>query len=282
MSCGGSCSRVSVGCSACAHDGAGSRSSYVYGSAGSGPGAHVMRPNAYVSIGASATPDLSDAFLIEVVRVAGRLGISPFDLLLVMNRESGISPAASNPQGAAGLIQFTNLGNVGWTGTREQFLALSGVQQLPYVERFLKRSSRYNLNSAGRLHQALFVPASLPGSMQPDLPLVRKDGTRWTAPGECNEACIYRGHAFLDVGSKGYITAGDLETIDRRDAAPPNSPYSRAVARLAQLGVVQPTTSPADESPLLRLVSLGLFGFGVWTLYRGRAGSSTAMRRRFA
>ena len=236
-------------------------------------------PRVGTSVGAAATPDLSDAFLVEVVRVAQLLSVSPLDLLLVMNRESGLSPGAANPLGAVGLIQFTNLADVGWTGTREQFLALSGVQQLPYVERFLRRYARYNLNSAGRLHQALFVPATFPGSMQPDLPLVRRGGTRWGG-GSCNEACIYEGHEFLDVGNKGYITAGDLETIDRRDAAQPGSPYSRAVARLR---VILPQLFPAQAlassaSPATPIVLGAALGGLAWLGYRRL--SRPAPRRR--
>ena len=209
--------------------------------------------------------DLSDEFLRAGAAMAQRLRMSWPDLLLVMNRESGISPRAKNPSsGAAGLIQFTNLAGVGWSGTIEQFLSLSGVEQLPYVERFLRPYANYNLNTAGRIHQALFVPATLPGSLDDSLPLVRRGGTRWSGS-NCNEACIYEGHAFLDVGNKGYITAGDLETIDRRDAAKPGSPYSRAIARLQQiLPQLFPVQVAVASSPLAPLALGAALGGALW------------------
>jgi len=192
----------------------------------------------------------SDAFLEKGSEMSKRLGIYWPHLLMVMNLESGISPAAHNPGGASGLIQFTNLAGVGWSGTSEAFRALSDVDQLPYVERFLSFYKKDKLDSVRRIHQALYVPATLPEGSDPDLVLTRADGTRWGG----REAQYYADNHSFDADNKGYITAGDLEKADIKAAAPASSGYQRAVKRLQELlpeyakdvaNVLAPPGSPA-------------------------------------
>lgn len=163
-------------------------------------------------------PPITAAFHAAGVEMARRLGLSWVDLLLVMNFESaGINPGAANPAGAYGLIQFTNLKGVGWTGTVDEFLDLSPEEQLPYVERFLTPYKTQRLDSSRRIHQALFVPATLPEGSSPDLVLVRRDGDRWGG----QEAKFYSYNSGLDTNGKGYITPSDLEIVELRASKTP-------------------------------------------------------------
>lgn len=196
---------------------------------------------------------LTDSFLLAGERMSQRLGIHWPHLLMVMNRESRINSHARNPSSlASGLIQNTDLPGIGWTGTREEFLALSNEQQLPYVERFLSRYKQYNLNSVRRIHQALFLPATLSEGDSPSLVLLRQNGTRWNG----QEAVWYTSHKQLDIGNKGYITLGDVEKIDIRDAAYPNSPYQQAIARLKSLGRFM-EQSTESSFPLIATLAVG-------------------------
>ena len=205
---------------------------------------------------------ITDTFLLAGEAMSQRLGIYWPHLLMVMNRESGISAQARNPRSlASGLIQITDLPRSGWNGTREQFLALSNEAQLPYVERYLSRYMRFNLNSVRRIHQALFLPATLSEGDSPNLVLLRRNGTRWDG----QEAVYYAGHTELDIGNKGYITLGDVEKVDIRDAARPNSPYQQAIARLRSLGRFMQESSTSGLAIAVSLLVGGATAYYLFT-----------------
>lgn len=200
-----------------------------------------------------------------------RLGVYWPDLLVVLNTESGISPAALNPGGAAGLIQFKNLPGVGWNKSSQEFRALSDVAQLPYVERFFAPYVKYNLNSIGRIHQVLLGPATLPlgGDKDKNFVVYRKNGKRWNG----EEASYYEGNKGFDAAGKGYITVADMEAYDLAHASSPNSPYQRAFARLKVLLPEYAQRVGPMASTKSRVAAVGVLALaaGVWYYLSGKS-----------
>jgi hypothetical protein len=82
-------------------------------------------------------------FMGKLAQVAKNLGIDPGDLLMVMNKESGVSPSRvyKNSKGettAAGLIQF-QAASAGEMGTSLGAIQrMSREEQLPFVEKYLR------------------------------------------------------------------------------------------------------------------------------------------------
>ncbi|SAL05796.1 Hemopexin [Caballeronia calidae] len=145
---------------------------------------------------------LSDTFFSQLKAVCGRLGCLPEDLLGVMESESSVQPWAQNANGkATGLIQFmpATLTGLGWTGGPDAFKQLSAEQQLPYVERFYHPYVG-NLTSPGRLYQATFLPATLPGT----------DENSVIAGPQGPHADAYQWNTGLDTNRDGMITVSDL------------------------------------------------------------------------
>lgn len=208
----------------------------------------------------------SDAFLIAGAAMAKRLGIYWPDLLTVMNTESGISSHATNGK-YFGLIQEGDLASLGWNGTPAQFLALSDVDQLPYVERFLQRYASYGLDSIGRIHQALIAPATLGlgGKGDPNYVIYRKNGTRWGGA----EAGYYSSNKLFDTQGKGYFTVGDMQAWDVAHASLPSSPYQKALSRLVVL-LPEYAKKPMSTASKVVAIALGFggLGLGIWALTR--------------
>jgi hypothetical protein len=104
---------------------------------------------------------LPASFWIKFVQMSKRLGISPYDLAAVINRESAFSPGAQNfaagknkPPVAQGLSQF-----IKYTATKglgmspelwEHFAELTGEEQLGWVEKYFKGKAKGK--SAGQLY----------------------------------------------------------------------------------------------------------------------------------
>lgn len=176
------------------------------------PGAHGLpeQEDARINPGVSRTSrgaqtGLPDSFFRAIRSLCLRLNCEPRDLLGVMMRESGLRPDAWNrSSNAVGLVQFlpSTLARLEWDGTPEQFRALSAEEQLPFVERFLRASSSYNLNSAGRIYQAIFMPASLRTATSDDSALIDRRGVN---------ADRYQRNRGLDLDGDGRITVGELQ-----------------------------------------------------------------------
>jgi hypothetical protein len=77
---------------------------------------------------------------------------------------------------------------------------LTAEQQLPFVEKFFAPHATEGLTSAGRLYQATFLPATLPGS---------NESTIIAAPHGPN-ADAYVANKLLDTNQDGVITVSDL------------------------------------------------------------------------
>jgi hypothetical protein len=146
---------------------------------------------------------LSDQFFVSLKGVCQRVRCAPEDLLGVMESESGVRPDVQNPHGkATGLIQFmpNTLVGLGWTQGPDAFKTLTAEQQLPFVEKFFAPHATEGLTSAGRLYQATFLPATLPGS---------NESTIIAAPHGPN-ADAYVANKLLDTNQDGVITVSDL------------------------------------------------------------------------
>lgn len=97
-----------------------------------------------------------------VVEMCARLGIQPQWLKEVMDKESGISATARNPYStkATGLIQFTKDTAPRLGTTIYSLRRMSGLQQLKYVEKFLRPYSK-QIKSKEDLYMAIFYPAAI-------------------------------------------------------------------------------------------------------------------------
>ena len=106
-----------------------------------------------------------EAFLQKVKLIAVKLGIDPNWLMFVMNSESGLNPAAYNPNGgASGLIQFMPDTGVGLGTTTAALRQMSNVDQLDYVY-------KYFLSISGKNGQHLRL---VPGDILPGSPWERR------------------------------------------------------------------------------------------------------------
>ena len=155
------------------------------------------------------------SFASALCAAAGRHGWDPEHMLRVMMSESGINPAAHNPNGhASGLIQFMpqTLLNLGYTDGPEAFRKLSAEEQVPYVEAYY--SPYPDLDSPARFYLATFLPA-----------LLTREGSRDMTFVLCGDhgplAWAYAANRVFDRDQKGYITLGDLSrAIDRACQGP--------------------------------------------------------------
>ena len=86
-----------------------------------------------------------EAFLQKVRLICAKLGIEPDWLMFVMNSESGLNPAAYNPNGgASGLIQFMPDTAKGLGTTTEALRKLLRFQFLKDTVQGDRKSTRLN------------------------------------------------------------------------------------------------------------------------------------------
>ena len=101
------------------------------------------------------------AFLQKVQLIAVKIGIDPNWLMFVMNSESGLNPAAYNPNGgASGLIQFMPATAEGLGTTTAALRQMSNVEQLDYVYKYFS-PYRGKMESLYDLYLVTFFPAAL-------------------------------------------------------------------------------------------------------------------------
>ena len=175
------------------------------------------------------------AFYRELIAMCGRLGAHPLDVLKVMNAESGVDPAAYNPNGgASGLIQFipSSLLGVGYTLTPASFRLTTAEFQLPYVERYFQPWKQYGLGNVNRVYQAVFLPGTMAYGSDDSTIIAVKGG---------NLSNAYVANASVDHGNKGYLTVGDLRyAVEQRCVGPR---WEQLQAELAQeTATVMPAT----------------------------------------
>lgn len=180
------------------------------------------------------TANVDARFDTAFPEACARIGCKPIDLLGVMFSESAASPAAHNQApsqvrdkvtgewrpslpaeryNAVGLIQFmpATLLGLGWRNGYEAFKHLSASQQLPYVIAFFSPWQKTGApwDSAGRLYQACFLPATLATQRDPSEVLVAKAGRLGWA---------YEANMTFDHDGDGRITIQELTDAIQRNA----------------------------------------------------------------
>lgn len=102
-----------------------------------------------------------EQFIEKLIAISDSLQTDPNWLMAVMMFESGLNPAAVNKMsGATGLIQFmpTTARNLGTSV--EELKNMSSIDQLQYVERYLRPYSG-KLNSLVDVYFAVFFPVAI-------------------------------------------------------------------------------------------------------------------------
>lgn len=102
-----------------------------------------------------------EAFIAEVNKVSGRLGVNPDWLMGVFWKESGLNPAAVNgSSGATGLLQIMPTTATALGTSTAALKTMTGKGQMAYVEKYLRpyigKMRRYE-----DVYLAVFFPAGL-------------------------------------------------------------------------------------------------------------------------
>src|ERR1035437_4269257 len=188
--------------------------------------------------------NLGSNFYPKLVEMCSRSGIKPEDLLNIMVSESGIGRNQGKGDSAAGLIQFIlpTLKGMGYQGTQEDFRHLSGEEQIPYIEKFIKNKGM-KFNSAAQYYVANFWPVAL------NLPGIKKEDPGTIFVEENPERVGKYSKTYYDIGYKipasqemyayksnplfhktvpGAITYGDM--IKQTEENKRNPIYQQAIA----------------------------------------------------
>lgn len=192
--------------------------------------------------------NLGQGFYPALVAMCKRVQMNPEDLLCVMWTESmGLDATAGNPHGgAAGLIQFMpdTLQGVGYKEGSEEFRKLSGEQQIPYIERYIRSQMGINggpFTSAAQYYLANFWPVAL---KRPD---VRAKDMSAVIIDKDKQPKIYNVNQGLDVDHDGKITLGDFYALTERTKK--TSGFQKAVAQLRASENFTPSEQQTDVSP---------------------------------
>ncbi len=150
------------------------------------------------------------AFLEGLVEMSKRLGVNPGDMLAKMASESSLMPNAQHPDTlATGLIQMIPSTARAQGTTVEALKGMSRAEQLPFIEKFLKKSLSgvERPVSPGHLYTATFLPAFV--KEKEDFVLASRDGSLPKGH-EGKSAQWYAGNKGLDFDSDGRIQIFEL------------------------------------------------------------------------
>lgn len=120
--------------------------------------------------------NLGPNFYPKLVQISSELGMKPEDILAVMVSESGIQNNIGEDKfRGGGLIGFlpSTQKMLGFKGSPEEFLQLTGEQQLDYVKKYLQQKNSYAggpLKSAAQYYVGVLFPVALklPGIQRED------------------------------------------------------------------------------------------------------------------
>jgi len=159
-------------------------------------------------------------FMDKLKDVASRLGLQVNALIGIIGHETirTFSPSIQAPDkitkdgqripGAVGLIQFTHQTARDLGTSTEELKRMSGIQQLDYVYRFLKRSSRPGMD-AGDLYMSIFIPAYV--GRDPKTVIAKEGGGRLPGTG-LNMDQIWRDNPTFGINRhKRYFTIQDVK-----------------------------------------------------------------------
>lgn len=248
-----------------------------------------------------AQGNLGPTFYQKLVQMTSEVGMNPEDLLAVMVSESGINPAAHNPGGATGLIQFMpdTLKNVGFHGTPQEFKSVSGVDQLPYIQRYIADKTKLNgapFKSGAQYYVANFWPAALKLSgvqkEMPNTPIVEEHpatvgpyskkyydlGMKVTAH---QETTAYKANPLFHGDTPGVITYGDMmKQVEKNKKTPA---YRQALLTMENTTGYQPnmgrTKAPASMISKNKTPAGGMEGLLNQYVQMLSAASETSLKR---
>ena len=159
--------------------------------------------------------NLPMSFWVKFVQMCQRLGVEPYDLAAVINKESGFNPAAQNfaagkdkPPVAQGLTQFIRhtARSLGASkDTWDNFAILSAEQQLPWIEKYFQ--GKASGKNAGQLYLMNFGGFNNPdGSLYASIPVQQA----WIAkhPGDTFQNSAYQQKAIEQ--NPGLVTNGRI------------------------------------------------------------------------
>ena len=178
------------------------------------------------------------AFIEEVNKIAKNLGMSPLDLLAVMDFETGgtFSPSIQNPDSlATGLLQFIPSTARGLGTTVEDLKGMTRLEQLKYVEKYLKNKGLQGA-SLDDVYMSVLLPAAQGADM--DAALFTKDGGgifgQYVSASVAKQG--YEQNKGLDANKDGVITKAEAAapvlqrrqkkypTLEPKPVAPPKAP----------------------------------------------------------
>ena len=198
---------------------------------------------------------LSDAFFERLADLAECHATDPVVFLDAWNAESGLNPAAENPNGhARGLNQMMPRTLAG-LGAPANFNALSGEDQLPWIERLIVGGERLNggpFQSAERYYHSNFFPRTMARGQAPTTVVVASDAA------DPEERAGYAANAGMDPARSGRITYADLTAFLNRAKNGNRLVYEAARARLAlaMRGTTPARVAATGGGPVL--VALGV------------------------
>ena len=102
------------------------------------------------------------AFVDKVIEISRRLQINPHWLMVVMELETAgtFDPAITNALGYTGLIQFGKAAAADIGTTTDQLRKMNALEQLDYVEAYLKRYKN-KMQKLADVYLAVFFPAAI-------------------------------------------------------------------------------------------------------------------------
>ncbi|MGZ8505689.1 MAG: transglycosylase SLT domain-containing protein [Bacteroidia bacterium] len=140
------------------------------------------------------------AFTLRVKTISIALNIDPNWLMVVMNSESGLNHRAVNPNGGAtGLIQFMPATAKGLGTSTAALRAMTNVQQLEYVYKYLKAVGR-PIKSYTDLYLSIFFPAAM-----------GKPDTYVFKTSNLSASVIAKANPVFDLNKDGQITVKEAE-----------------------------------------------------------------------
>lgn len=198
--------------------------------------------------------NLGENFYPKLVKISSELGMNPEDLIAVMVSESGLNPSSYEKKfHGSGLVGFMpdTLKGLGYTGSWDDFIKLSGEQQLEYVKKIVQNNMKLNggpFISAAQYYVANLWPVALklPGIRQgnpstafieekPETVVDPKNGQKYSkkyydlgfriTPG--SEAAAYKYNPLFHGSVPGAITYADM--MKQVDKIKQNSLYKKAI-----------------------------------------------------
>jgi len=150
------------------------------------------------------------AFHDKVIKIAGRLGVNPSDLIRIMHFETKGTMKASEtgPGGCVGLIQFCPVAQRALGISGQKLASMSEVEQLDYVEKFFKIWKLPHGADLGTLYMAVLLPIGL---NKPVNFVLGAEGDKTKLDSRITKDDVWRQNPAFRVKGKQFFTVGDVK-----------------------------------------------------------------------